>query len=229
MSGTKQMRHGECGAIMMETLLVLPVYLILLGGLFWVGDVAATKSKLLIFDQGNVWAAGTRHGGTPENILGVSVFRTQIGNSEFKNLSGLAGNREAGTAVWWNEHRTQGTVNVNMPQWISIIASLTNIFSPSPSTVGLSTVSAVSIYAREENDAQLTRTLYSRADTSDWRRSCQFGESLCPSAAGALPVWVNICNEDFPGEATGSGNTVTGVSVTHYLRDGDGNRYADFY
>ena len=150
-------------------------------------------------------------------------------NSEFKNLSGLAGNREAGTAVWWNEHKTQGTVNVNMPQWISTIAWLTNIFSPSPSAVGLSTINAVPVSAREENDTQLTRTLYSRADTSDWRRSCQYGENLCQSNAGVQPVWVNICNEDFPGEAIGSGNTVTGGSVTHYLRDGGGDHYADFY
>lgn len=57
----KKSVHSARGSILMETVLVIPLYLVLLSGIFWVGDVALLRSKSTFFDRFAAWSGGNRH------------------------------------------------------------------------------------------------------------------------------------------------------------------------
>jgi len=49
------------GVIMMETLLVLPVYLVVLAGIFWLGELCLARQSLTTAEQLRLWERGTRY------------------------------------------------------------------------------------------------------------------------------------------------------------------------
>ena len=49
------------GSILMETVLIIPLYLVALSGIFWVGDLALLRSKSTFFDRVSAWCSGNRH------------------------------------------------------------------------------------------------------------------------------------------------------------------------
>lgn len=70
---------NERGVVMMETILMLPVYLIIFGGLFWLGDLCLAR---LAFTEGEtlrMWEEGLRHPFTPVPERTIFSFLPAIG------------------------------------------------------------------------------------------------------------------------------------------------------
>ena len=49
------------GAILMELVIAIPLFVVLLGGTMWVGDIILAKQKLAIADRFAAWSGGNRH------------------------------------------------------------------------------------------------------------------------------------------------------------------------
>ena len=49
------------GSIIMEFLLVMPIYFVMIGGIFWIGELLLNRSNLLVADRLAVGHWGTRH------------------------------------------------------------------------------------------------------------------------------------------------------------------------
>ncbi|MEI7945369.1 MAG: TadE family protein [bacterium] len=64
------------GSIMMEFLLVMPIYFVLFGGTFWIGELFIHRQKLLQLDRNAAIHAGLRHnrGSMPITTLGLYFF-----------------------------------------------------------------------------------------------------------------------------------------------------------
>ena len=69
------------GSIMMEFLLVMPIYFVLFGGTFWIGELFIHRQKLLQLDRNAAIHAGLRHnrGSMAMTTLGVYFFGTPSG------------------------------------------------------------------------------------------------------------------------------------------------------
>ena len=52
---------NNSGVIMMETLITLPVYLLILAGLFWLGEGSLVRLTLIDGENYTLWAKGNRH------------------------------------------------------------------------------------------------------------------------------------------------------------------------
>ena len=55
----------QSGVIMMETLLTLPFYIVLLAGLFWLGEVSLARLTFVEAENFTLWANGNRHDSAP--------------------------------------------------------------------------------------------------------------------------------------------------------------------
>ena len=69
---------AERGVVMMETILTLPIYLIMLAGLFWLGELCLAR---MAFSQGEnlrLWENGLRHPFSPVAERDLFYFLPEI-------------------------------------------------------------------------------------------------------------------------------------------------------
>ncbi len=105
------------GSILMETLLVMPLYLVVLGGMFWIGDIKLARQKLMIADRYAAWNAGNRHRNFKERIDGEirdAFFR----QSDIGNQTLAATEYECGESIGWSAFvAATARANIAMPEW----------------------------------------------------------------------------------------------------------------
>lgn len=70
----------EHGVIMMETILSLPIYIIMLAGLFWLGELAMTRIALANGENFALWEESNRH--TAKSIPDFFSFMSSMNSSE---------------------------------------------------------------------------------------------------------------------------------------------------
>ena len=103
----------------METVIALPLLLLLIGGIMWFGQLIYDKQTLVIADRYVAWNCGNWHDIPVTHDL--TAFKTDVQNHFFTNTSdtvtSLAPVQKGPPNTWW--YAVQGAVNlgVNMPSW----------------------------------------------------------------------------------------------------------------
>lgn len=105
----KALWNNRQGSVLMETVLVIPLYLVLLSGVFWLGDLSLLRAKVTFFDRLAAWSSGNRHdgnsGGLSEQLKQDFLNPAQVGKQEVESVradsssSGDAWSRIAGATV----------------------------------------------------------------------------------------------------------------------------------
>ena len=112
------MRHNDRGSILMETVLVIPLYLVILSGIFWVGDLALLRSKSTFFDRVAAWSSGNRFAngsqssiksGLEQNFLQAS----KVGDQHVDKVNTAKGSSSAWSAI----AGASTTVSIEPPVW----------------------------------------------------------------------------------------------------------------
>lgn len=113
------------GVVMMETLLTLPLYLILLACLFWLGEVCLAKVTLVQSANLRLWEGSTQHtiGQIPEVLL--FHFLPEIAGADVvTGRSGFAfavrvnsSNDGTATAGWGRRRAGNGSVTLRRSAW----------------------------------------------------------------------------------------------------------------
>ncbi len=57
----KSLAGDAGGSVLMETVLAIPLFLVLIGGIFWLGELMLAKHQLAAADRFAAWNAGNRH------------------------------------------------------------------------------------------------------------------------------------------------------------------------
>lgn len=82
--------RSRCGSVLLETVLAIPLYLILLGGTMWIGELMLAKVKLVVADRYATWNGGNRHrldkGGIMGEIQDNFFNPAQVGDEEVVNI-----------------------------------------------------------------------------------------------------------------------------------------------
>ena len=112
-------RTCEHGSILLETALVIPLYLALLSGIFWIGDLALLRSKSTFFDRFAAWSSGTRHfplnAGNSKNILeGMFLKPENVGAQRIENIRN---SQKPGADNWSAIRGSAATVSIEPPAW----------------------------------------------------------------------------------------------------------------
>ena len=79
----EKLKTNRRGIVLMECILVLPIYLALLGGLFWIGDMGQSRNKIICGEQYYSWNSGMRHSGAASG----NIAKNRIGETYFDNIS----------------------------------------------------------------------------------------------------------------------------------------------
>ena len=193
---------------MLETILVLPMYLVFIAVIFFVGEAALYRNLLLQMDQHDLWSAGSREAVTgndvAEDLFGNLGVREFMGNFEISKPE--QDEKILSSNGWWQKNALKNNAILKVPGWISAVRVLT---SEHPVNYGEE-------FNLRENDKKLE--LYSRNQNDHWRNGCKNGEDLCADSAGnGIPVWVSIMNENYAGNNNFPA-AVRGDSVSAYQR-----------
>jgi hypothetical protein len=108
------------GSILLETILAIPLYMILLGGILWIGDLIVTRQQLVIADRYVAWNKGMRHddrGQTDAGTVHRLFFAESNGSPSQYHRPAASDGRIDGTFDW--SHRASGQVRLDMrmPEW----------------------------------------------------------------------------------------------------------------
>jgi len=112
------MRHNSRGSILMETVLVIPLYLVILSGIFWVGDLALLRSKSTFFDRVAAWSAGNRfaqgsQSGIKSSLEQDFLQQSQVGDQQVEKVRTTKGSSPA----WSGIAGAATTVALEPPVW----------------------------------------------------------------------------------------------------------------
>lgn len=121
--GARLRVRGEGGSVLLEGILVLPIYLMLLGALFIIGDLMRARMKLQVVERCITWIGGDRYSG--HGADGMKKLLAAVGDTETAPVTGLSvaelrdGDRLAGNS-WLDAFMGFAVVEVDVPVWMRL-------------------------------------------------------------------------------------------------------------
>ena len=107
------------GVIMMETLLSLPVYIVMLAGLFWLGESAMTRISLIDGERYLLWTSGNRHNSNNAVIKHIFYFLDETGKITLKASTSSNSNfpTTSSASDWGNITQGQLSGTTKRSEW----------------------------------------------------------------------------------------------------------------
>ena len=125
----RERARDDAGSVLLETILVIPLYMVLIGGIMWLGDLILARERLVISDRYAAWNIGNRN--SPRTLGGVRAKIQSIffnpGHKGYENVDGATG----GTARprrWWAQRYARITLAIEAPSWTKPWLSFGDIF-----------------------------------------------------------------------------------------------------
>ena len=200
--------YNDKGSVMLETILVLPMYLVFITVIFFAGEVSLYRNLLLQMDQHDIWALGARE---PSEVNVAEDFFGSIGKRDFMGDFEITAKDKDETVVssngWWKKNALKNNAVLKVPGWIKSIRVLSGLTGQKSDKV----FNYSNEFELRKNDEKLV--LYSRNNNEARSKN---GENLCKAVSGSQPAWVTIANENYAG--SDEGQELSGKSVSAYTR-----------
>lgn len=106
------------GSVLMETILVIPLYIAFLSGIFLLGDLELGRNHLIAADRFGVWTSGTRHAETESDETKKKTSEAFFSEKQFAEgteVESLLLNPE--DAGWYSIVRGGVKLKMVLPQW----------------------------------------------------------------------------------------------------------------
>ena len=193
--------NNEKGSVMLETILVLPVYLIFITVIFFAGELSLYRNLLLQMDQHDLWNIGARN----SSRVNVAEKLFDMNNRDFVGNFEITAKEKDETVYsnngWWQKNALKNNAILKVPGWIQSVRGL----------ISNHTSNYKDEFKLRENDEKLV--LYSRSNNEVRDKA---GENLCKAEHGTTPAWITIVNENYAGSE--EKQNVSGKTVSAYTR-----------
>ena len=204
----RNLYNDNKGSVMLETILVLPMYLVFITVIFFAGEMSLYRNLLLQMDQHDLWALGARE---PSEVNVAEDFFGAIGKRDFMGDFEITAKDKDETVVssngWWKKNALKNNAVLKVPGWIKSIRVLSGLMGQKSDEA----FNYSNEFELRKNDEKLV--LYSRNNNDDRTKN---GENLCKAVSNGQPAWVTIANENYAG--SDEGQELSGKSVSAYTR-----------
>ena len=204
----RNLYNDNKGSVMLETILVLPMYLVFITVIFFAGEMSLYRNLLLQMDQHDLWALGARE---PSEVNVAEDFFGAIGKRDFMGDFEITAKDKNETVVssngWWKKNALKNNAVLKVPGWIKSIRVLSGLMGQKSDEA----FNYSNEFELRKNDEKLV--LYSRNNNDDRTKN---GENLCKAVSNGQPAWVTIANENYAG--SDEGQELSGKSVSAYTR-----------
>jgi hypothetical protein len=198
MSGGILQRDAEKrrGAVLMETVLAIPLFLIFLGGVMWVGDLLVTRQQLVIADRFVAWNHGLRYPDREKTDAGTvhrHFFTEANGALSQYHRPSSSDARIDETFDWSHAASGQVRLQMRMPAWVRSMFNAGQVFYGS----GVPLEQANNLFGRDKEDQRHVVVMRTREEAKpDYIRN-RYGVAKSAEVAGQ---WEAISNEAWPYE-----------------------------
>lgn len=112
-SGRPARRQARDGSVLMETVIAIPLFLVLIGATLWMGELNLNRQRSLTADRYAAWNRGNRLGGADVSPDGVwqQVFNRDA-DAAVKRVR-----VRAKSSGWYSEVSATAHTKVSMPAW----------------------------------------------------------------------------------------------------------------
>jgi hypothetical protein len=178
----------------METVLAIPLYMIILGGLMWIGDLMVTRQQLVIADRYVAWNKGLRYSdkGQTDAATVHRLFFAEANGSPSPYHRPTASDGKIDKVYDWS-HQASGQVRLDMrmPEWTRYMFNAAQVMYES----GVPLESATAMQGRDKPDQRHVVVMRTKeeAETSYIRN--KYGVN--PSGEVAKK-WEEISDEKWP-------------------------------
>ena len=123
-------RRPKAGAVLLETILAIPLLIIMLGGIFWIGDLTLTRQQLMIADRYVAWNRGVRYddrGQTDAGVIHQLFFSDRFGIPSQYHTPILCSAAIQDEYDWSHVANGKVCMKVQMPDWVYSMIHAANI------------------------------------------------------------------------------------------------------
>lgn len=209
---------GAQGSVLMETALVIPLYIAFLSGIFLLGDLTLGRSHLIAADRFGVWLSGTRHAEMESDEVKKETSEAFLSNDQFAEGTEVESLRMNPQEVnWYSIVRGGAKLKMVLPQWaVGCRKGVLRLLADIGTSPEKKMWDDIAFKAREieEND---THTVLMRAEYEDREKTAR-------ELALGTPGWYQeyrtayIDREGVPNDTPSSRTVCAG---TEYQRQGE--------
>ena len=195
------------GSIMMEFLLVMPIYFVLFGGTFWIGELFMHRQKLLQLDRNASFHAGIRHDRGSLSVMSLGSYFFGLPSSDFDSPMLISARQMRALKTdkdqypWAMAVGGKASMRAPMPPWTKGWLKIATLWESVILTATESQISTQPLTSNNETtynflNAALMRTKGSERGYRSWhpRQVCDEGAISVVSA-----VWYEkVYNADDP-------------------------------
>ena len=208
---------AERGSVLMETVLVLPLYIAFFSGIFMLGDLESGRNRLTAGDRFAVWASGNRHAESDDGQVKSAADAAFFPSGEFAEGTGLKSFSSANRKVdFYSVVRGASELKLVLPVWaVQSRKGALKFFADIGTSVDEDKWDNISFRAREI-DGKYTHSVLMRGKYDERDRS---GRELAQGA----PLWyveyrtAYVARNGEPNDRPSSPGSA--VSVSEYVRN----------
>ena len=182
--------------MLMETVIAIPLYMIVLGGIFWVGDLMVTRQQLVIADRYVAWNKGLRYddkGKVDAGTVHQLFFAEANGSPSQYHVP------EATEALilqefdWSHEAIGQVTLKMEMPEWTRYMFNAGQVMYDS----GVPDEQVEEMQGRDKPDQRHVVVMRTKAEAKMSYIRNRYGVN---NSGKVSTRWKEIANEKWPYE-----------------------------
>lgn len=180
----------------METVIAIPLYMILLGGILWLGDLLVTRQQLVIADRYVAWNKGMRYDdkGQTDAATVHRLFFAEANGAPSEYHRPVAGDGRIDAVYDWC-HKASGQVRLDMrmPEWTRYLFNAGQVMYAS----GVPLESAAAMQGRDKPDQRHVVVMRTREEARPGYIRNRYGVS---ASAEVAKQWREIAGEGWPYE-----------------------------
>ncbi len=97
----------------METVIAIPIFLVLIGGTLWLGDLNLARQRLLVADRYAAWNEGNRHGGA--SATEFDIWKKLFNKESDQDIKKIK--IKAKSSGWYTQVSAMTRAKITMPDW----------------------------------------------------------------------------------------------------------------
>lgn len=192
---------------MLETVLAIPLFLVLFSATMWLGDLVLARQRLVIADRFAAWNLGNRHQSADSGGVAGQIQQYFFDPGQPHAKVTLREAKAERPRRWWQQAYARAELRIDMPEWMRAWVALSAVLWHKNVATSFSNVGGRGELAGEGSShyysrghAVLMRAPHSDKDKYFRNWNCKDLDQLLADPENGKWLWTEVPNEPWPAD-----------------------------